>query len=124
VEDQGGGVTAAAMRRAIDSLRAAFTVADSLLRSAEHAGMEVSQAQFELQNAQTALLQARTAVHTFETDSVGRHGRRTRGTDTRSRGNEGLRICDSGSRPRSVDRHGVLLIGALVLKIWQLERRV
>ena len=44
--------------------------ADSVLGVAERAGREVSEPQFDLQNAQTALLQARTAVHTFTVDSV------------------------------------------------------
>jgi hypothetical protein len=73
VAGAGGGVTAAAMRSAIDSLRTNFATADSLLTTAMRAGMEVSQPQFELRNAQTALLQARNAVHTFTVDSVSRH---------------------------------------------------
>lgn len=126
VEGRGGGVTAASMRAAIDSLRSAVAVADSLLRRAEHAGMEVSQAQFDLQNAQTALLQARTAIHTFETDSVDRHvDEGLAVTDTAiARGNEALedlrfRRLGLGLSTGVI----VLLIGALVLKIWQLERR-
>jgi hypothetical protein len=73
VAGAGGGITAAAMRSGIDSLRTDFATADSLLATAEHAGMEVSQPQFDLRNARTALLQARNAVHTFVVDSVSRH---------------------------------------------------
>ncbi len=60
-----GGTTATTMRTRLDSLRAAFAAADSLLLRAEHAGMEVSQARFELQGGLNALVQARAAVHTF-----------------------------------------------------------
>jgi hypothetical protein len=124
VEGAGGGVTAVTMRGAIDSLRAGFATADSLLATAEHAGMEVSQPQFELRNAQTALLQARAAIHTFATDSVSRHV------------GEGLEITAAAAKRgrAALDdlrfrRIGlgistgiiVLLITGLVLKIRQLE---
>ncbi len=66
----GGGVLAATMRSLIDSLRAAVDAADSLLSEAEFSGMEVSEALFELQGAQTALVQARTAIHTFNVLAV------------------------------------------------------
>jgi hypothetical protein len=61
------------MRGSIDSLHRGIGLADSLLTVAEHAGMEVSQAQFDLENANSSLLQARAAIHTFDTDSVARH---------------------------------------------------
>jgi hypothetical protein len=65
-----GGAVATAMRAHLDSLRQAYGLADSLLTRAERAGMEVSQAQVDLGAAWNALLQARTAVHTFRVDSV------------------------------------------------------
>ena len=70
VAGAGGGVLAAAMRSLIDSLRTAFDEADSLLSTAEFSGMEVSEALFELQGAQMALVQARAAVHTFNVLAV------------------------------------------------------
>ena len=70
VAGAGGGVLAATMRSLIDSLRMAVEAADSLLSKAEFSGMEVSEALFELQGAQTALVQARTAVHTFSVLAV------------------------------------------------------
>lgn len=73
VEGVGGGVGAATMRALIDSLKSEFERADSILLTAEHSGMEVSQAQFELGNAQNALVQARTAIHAFDVDSVQQH---------------------------------------------------
>jgi predicted CXXCH cytochrome family protein len=66
----GGGAAAVAMWKLIDSLRAGFDTADATLAQAELAGMEVSQAQFELDGAQSALISARAAVHSFDVDVV------------------------------------------------------
>jgi predicted CXXCH cytochrome family protein len=65
-----GGQVASAMRSLIDSLSTAHHEADSLLERAEDAGMEVSQAQFELTGASTALISARAAVHSFNVIAV------------------------------------------------------
>jgi predicted CXXCH cytochrome family protein len=70
VEGAGGGIIAATMRSLIDSLHTEFEAADSLLSTAEFSGMEVSEALFELQGAQTALVRARAAVHTFNVLAV------------------------------------------------------
>jgi hypothetical protein len=69
-EGVGGGMLAATMRTLIDSLHGAYEAADSLLSQAEFSGMEVSEALFELQGAQTALVLARAAVHTFNVLAV------------------------------------------------------
>ncbi len=66
----GGGVGAARMRALIDSLRAEFDTAHALLLEAERAGMEVSQAQFDLDGARNYLITARTAVHAFNVEAV------------------------------------------------------
>jgi hypothetical protein len=68
--DSAGGQVAARMRGLVDSLRMALFGADSILAQAENAGMEVSQAQFDLNSASTALVRARTAIHSFSVDSV------------------------------------------------------
>lgn len=65
-----GGEVAGQMRALIDSLEVQHARADSILEAAENAGMEVSQAQFDLNSASTALVSARTAVHSFALDSV------------------------------------------------------
>lgn len=54
----------------VDSLDAERAQAQAVLLEAQNAGMEVSQPQFELEEATTALVKARTAVHTFTLDSV------------------------------------------------------
>lgn len=68
-EDEGGRA-ARAMLVLIDSLRTAYARADSILVEAEHAGMPVSQAQFELNQVRNALVGARAAMHTSSLDSV------------------------------------------------------
>ena len=64
------GLTILRVRALLDSLRHEFEEADSLLTVAERAGMEVSQARFELNDAHTALVRARAVVHAFRVDSV------------------------------------------------------
>jgi len=126
-EGDTGAEMASTMRIAIDSLHRGIVTADSLLTVAEHAGMEVSQAQFELENANSSLLQARASIHTFEPDSVGSHA--TAGwevaTAAIARGRaalEDLRIRRIGLAVST----GIimLLIFGLVLKIRQLEAPV
>jgi hypothetical protein len=63
--DDRGGKTAAAMRERIDALKTAYDQAHAILSQAEHAGMEVSQPQFELNAAKDSLVKARTVVHMF-----------------------------------------------------------
>ncbi len=65
-----GGQTASRMRSVIDSLRTDFDSVSGILLRAEQAGMEVSEAQFELSGAQSALVTARAAVHSFNLDLV------------------------------------------------------
>ena len=54
----------------LDSLRFAFAQAQTLLREAENAGMEVSQALFELEDVNNALTKARSAIHSFHVGPV------------------------------------------------------
>jgi len=57
---------AAAIRASLDELRGAVQRATAILDRAEHAGMEVSQAKFELRGATDALLKTRATVHQFD----------------------------------------------------------
>lgn len=124
--DVGGGVVAAAMRRAIDSLATGLDEADSLLESAERAGMEVSSARFEMREAHNALIHARAAVHTFTLDSVTQYV--TEGlkvaSEAHARGERALkelRFRRTGLAISAVII--ILLIGGLVLKIRELEAK-
>ncbi len=65
-----GGKAAVEMRGVIESLASQSGKARAILLQAEHAGMEVSQAQFELNGATDALVKARAAVHAFGIDAV------------------------------------------------------
>ena len=60
-----GGKTAVEMRALIESLSAETEKAGAILLRADHAGVEVSQAQFDLNGAKDALVKARTAVHSY-----------------------------------------------------------
>ena len=58
------------MAHLIDSLENALEQSNILLEEAEQLGMEVSQAQFDLEDVTNALVKARTAIHAFAVDSV------------------------------------------------------
>jgi hypothetical protein len=58
------------VRALIDSLARERDRAHAMLAEAENRGMEVSEAQFRLEDATNALVQARTAIHAFRVDSV------------------------------------------------------
>lgn len=115
-----------AMRSLIDSLVLSAHQADSILLRAENAGVEVSQVLFDLEGAQTALVQARTAVHAFVVDSVAAHV------------SAGLVIADSaharGNRAMGELRFRraglavsvtiiLLLIAGVVLRIREIDRK-
>jgi predicted CXXCH cytochrome family protein len=68
--DDKGGKAAAEMRTLIDSLRGESEKALAILHQAQGAGMEVSQAQFELNGAKDSLVKARAAVHAFTVQAV------------------------------------------------------
>jgi Cytochrome c3 len=61
-----GGLMAASMLKSIERLKTAYERSLAILRNAEHAGMEVSQPLFELNEARTALIKARAAIHGFD----------------------------------------------------------
>lgn len=61
---------AAAIRASLDELRGATQRATAILGRAEHAGMEVSQAKFELRGATDALLKTRATVHQFDPAAI------------------------------------------------------
>jgi hypothetical protein len=57
---------AASMLKSIERLKTGYDRSLAVLRNAEHAGMEVSQPLFELNEAKTALIKARAAIHGFD----------------------------------------------------------
>jgi len=61
-----GATLAVSMLASIDRLKISYEKARTLLSDAEHAGMEVSQPLFELNEAKTSLVKARAAIHGFD----------------------------------------------------------
>ena len=64
--DSSGGQLAASMLQSIERLKTGYEKSLTVLKNAEHAGMEVSQPLFELNEAKTALIKARAAIHGFD----------------------------------------------------------
>jgi len=64
-EDSKGYAAAAHIRSEIDSLKSRISYGDSLVSRAERAGMEVSEAIFNLKDANDALIKSRTIIHSL-----------------------------------------------------------
>lgn len=113
-------------RRLIDSLDEARSQATGVLEQAENVGMEVSDAQFQLEDATNALIQARTAIHSFTVDSVAGqvHAGLAVTSKAAERGREALHE-HLFRRQGLVVSVGLILIlvAGLALKIRQLETR-
>jgi hypothetical protein len=124
--DDPGGKAAHGMRDALDALRADQARASETLARAEQAGMEVSQARFDLTTANEALVKARVAVHAASLPAVQKETEAglavTRKAYARAvRALDELRFRRQGLAVSLVII--LLLIAALVLKIRQLDRR-
>ena len=123
-EDASGRV-ATEMRGLIDTLRTEHEGAQSLLRRAERSGIEVSQAQFDLNSAFDALVKARAAVHAFTVPAVSApvgEGRAIAGR-AHARGIRALEELQFRRRGLAVSVVIILtLILALAMKIRQIER--
>jgi predicted CXXCH cytochrome family protein len=68
--DEPEGKAAVGMQQMIERLKVDLARSDSLLEHAEGAGLEVSQARFELQDATNAIVLARAGTHSASLDSV------------------------------------------------------
>jgi hypothetical protein len=124
-EDTGGKV-AVEMRQRLDTLQQAYDRAHDILLRAEHAGMEVSQAQFELREGQTALIKARAAIHTFTVATVQEAIEPGLSVSTRAYA-RGVKALDELRFRRTGLGVSVLIILAIIVglraKLRQLERR-
>ena len=69
-EDSPGFATAVTMHDKIETLKGQILLADSLVAKAERAGMEVSEAKFELKDADDALIKSRTMIHSLSVDRI------------------------------------------------------
>jgi len=121
-----GGKTATEMRGLIDSLRREHAKAHALLEHAEAAGMEVSQARFELNGANDALVKARAAVHAFKLEAVKKETEAGLAISAKAhaRGERALDEVQFRRKGLGVSLAIILvLIAGLVIKIRQIERR-
>lgn len=124
--DDEAGAAALHMLSLLDSLKLEVARADSILEEAGEAGMEVSQAQFELEDARSSLIRARATTHAAVVDSVA------------TQVGAGLEVAEASFgrgldafRELRVRRLGLavssiiilILVGGLVVKIRRLERR-
>jgi predicted CXXCH cytochrome family protein len=120
-----GGKAAVEMRGQLDRLRAETEQARAILLRAEQAGMEVSQAQFELNGATDALVKARAAVHAFAPDTVRKEAEPGLAVSAKAyaRGVRALEELQFRRKGLAVSVVIIVaLIGGLVLKIRQLDR--
>jgi predicted CXXCH cytochrome family protein len=121
-----GGKAATDMRAQVDSLGGESDKARAILLQAERAGMEVSQAQFDLNGAKDALVKARAAVHAFRVEAVKKEAEPGLQISAKAYA-RGLRALDELQFRRkglAVSLVIILaLIGGLVLKIRQLDRQ-
>jgi predicted CXXCH cytochrome family protein len=69
-EESNGYKIAASMHGEILNLKGNIAVADSLLSKAERAGMQVSEAKFQLNDADDALVKSRTMIHSFSLEQI------------------------------------------------------
>jgi hypothetical protein len=69
-QDSEGYRIAGAMRARIDSLKTIIAIADSVVSRAERAGMPVSEAKFQLNDADDALIKSRTMVHSLSVSNI------------------------------------------------------
>lgn len=117
---------AALIRASLDGLRGGVERAMEILDRAEHAGMEVSQAKFELRGAMDILLKARAGVHLFDPAAVKKltdEGDQI-ATKMHARGVKALEELTYRHRGLWV-AVGIILVAivGLVLKIQEIDRR-
>ena len=121
-----GATVAAKMLGSIDRLKASTEKASQTLTSAERAGMEVSQPLFELNEAKTALIKARAAIHSFDQATVEKEIEPGLKVSERAYG-RGVKALDELQFRRKGLAISALIILALViglvLKIRQMEKK-
>jgi predicted CXXCH cytochrome family protein len=121
-----GGRAAVEMHTMLDSLRQERDKARAILEQAEHAGMEVSQARFDLNGATDALIKARAAVHAFRVDAVKKEAEPGLAVSAKAyaRGEQALEELRFRRKWLGVSLAIIfVLICGLVLKIRQVEHR-
>jgi hypothetical protein len=121
-----GGVLAASMLASIDRLKTGYEKAQTVLGSAEHAGMEVSQPIFELNDAKTALIKARAAVHSFDQATLNKEVEPGLKVVERSQARGVKALEELQFRRKGLAISALIIFGlviGLILKIRQMERK-
>jgi len=121
-----GATLAAGMLSAIERLQKSYESSHAVLKNAEHAGMEVSQPLFELNEAKTALIKARAVIHGFDQAPLDKEIEAGLKISEKAHG-RGVKALNELQFRRKGLAVSALIIFALVigliLKIRQLERR-
>jgi hypothetical protein len=114
------------MRTSLDGLRESIQGATAILDQAENAGMEISQARFELRGATDTLLKARAAIHLVDPatiQSLTEEGNKI-AASTHAKGVRALEDLAFRHRGLWVSVGIILLvIAGVVLKIREMDRR-
>lgn len=124
--DDPGGKAAVQMHGLVAALREQRDRANGLLQRAEHAGMEVSQARFDLNGANDALVKARAAVHAFDVGAVKKETDAGLEIASKAHGRGVRALEELGFRRRGLGVSLVIIVAlgaGLLLKIRQLDRR-
>jgi hypothetical protein len=121
-----GATLAAGMFGAIERLQKSYESSQAILKNAEHAGMEVSQPLFELNEAKTSLIKARAVVHGFDQALLDKEIDAGLKVSAKAR-ERGVKAMDELQFRRKGLAISALIIVALIvgliLKIRQMERR-
>jgi hypothetical protein len=122
-----GAKLAASMLVSIDRLKNGYEKAYTLLNNAEHAGMEVSQPLFELNEAKTSLIKARAAIHSFDQPTLNKEvepGLKVV-EKSQARGVKALEELQFRRKGLAVSALIIFaLVVGLILKIRQMERKL
>jgi hypothetical protein len=124
--DDAGGKAALAMRELIEGLQREHGRSHEILLRAERAGMEVSQAQFDLNTASEALVKARAAVHAATAEAVSGPVKEGRTVAARAYEQGERALEELGFRRKGLAVSLLIIIaviGGLVLKIREMDRQ-
>ena len=114
------------MLQSIERLKTGYERSLTVLKNAEHAGMEVSQPLFELNEAKTALIKARAAIHGFDQAILNKEvepGLKS-GEKAYARGLKALDELQYRRKGLAISALIILaLVVGLILKIRRMERK-
>lgn len=122
-----GASLAISMLASINRLKSSYERAHAVLAKAEHAGMEVSQPLFELNEAKTALIKARAAIHGFDQGILDKEIEPGLQVSEKASARGVKALAELQFRRKGLAVSAVIifaLVVGLILKIRQMERRL